>query len=152
MPKLSRYTVAIALLLACLLLPLPALAGKDYSADRFDVDLTVQSDGSLLVRETVVFRFAGGPFTYAFRDLAYTEIDQIDRLQAGMDGVTLSQGTGPGQVEIVAARPLKVTWHFAPTSDSTHEFTLTYRVQGAIRKEAGRHAGAVEGGGRPGVG
>lgn len=140
MPKLSRYTVAIALLLACLLLPLPALAGKDYSADRFDVDLTVQPDGSLLVRETVVFRFAGGPFTYAFRDLAYTEIDEIDRLQAGMDGITLSQGTGPGQVEIVAARPLKVTWHFAPTSDSTHEFTLTYRVQGAIRKETSADA------------
>ena len=142
--KQRHGLLVAAVALVCLLWDGPALAaapaqgaGKDYSADRFDVELTVQPDGSLLVSETIVFRFVGGPFTYAFRDLAYTKIDEIDRLQASMDGAVLPQGTGPGQVEIVAGRPLKVTWHFAPTSDSVHEFVLTYRVQGAIRQEAG---------------
>ncbi len=119
-----------------LALPLPArvTAAKDYYAERFDVDLEIQPDGALVVTETVVFRFEGGPFTYVFRDLAYNEIDQIDRLQASMDGAVLAQGTGPGQVEVKAGDPLKVTWHLAPTSDSTHTFTLEYRVQGAIRQ------------------
>lgn len=108
--------------------------GKSYSADRFDVDLAVQPDGSLLVTETVDFRFEGGPFTFVFRDLAFSEIDGIDRLQASMDGQVLPQGTGPGQVEIQAGDPLQVTWHLPPTSDATHSFGLAYRVQGAIRQ------------------
>ncbi len=128
--------LVLLLLLTTLLLPVTTGAAKTYRAERYDVDLTVQPDGSLIVTETVVFRFEGGPFTYVFRDLAYTELDEIDRLQAGMDGQTLSQGTGPGQVEIQAGRPLKVTWHLPPTSDATHTFTLAYRVQGAIRRLA----------------
>ena len=124
----------IFILLFGLLLPASAGAAKDYWAERFDVDLEIQPDGALVVTETIVFRFEGGPFTYVFRDLAFTEIDEIDRLQASMDGEVLPQGTAPGQVEIEAGDPLKVTWHFAPISDSTHTFTLVYRVQGAIRQ------------------
>ncbi|MBN1401341.1 MAG: DUF2207 domain-containing protein [Anaerolineae bacterium] len=131
-----RHGLAVVVLtVASLLWASPVLAGKHYSAEVFDVVLDVQEDGALVVTETVRFRFEGGPFTYAFRDLAYTELDEIDRLQASMDGATLPQGTEPGEVEVVAGRPLKVTWHFAPTSDSVHEFVLTYRVQGVIRKE-----------------
>ncbi len=132
----GKILVAVLALLACLGWTSPALAAKRYHAERFDVTLEVQTDGSLLVTETVRFRFEGGPFTYAFRDLTYTQIDEIDRLQASMDGAVLPQGTGPGQVEIVPGRPLQVTWHFTPTSDSVHEFVLIYRVQGAIRQEA----------------
>jgi hypothetical protein len=108
--------------------------GKSYSADRFAVDLAVQPDGSLIVTETVDFRFEGGPFSYVFRDLAFNEIDGIDRLQASLDGEVLPQGTGPGQVEIQAGDPLQVTWHLPPTYDATHSFGLVYRVQGAIRQ------------------
>jgi hypothetical protein len=136
MKQTYRFAVA-GLALICLLWVAPAVAAKEYGAERFDVVLDVQPDGSLEVTETVRFRFEGGPFTYAFRDLAYSQLDEIDRLQASMDGAVLPQGTGPGQVEVEAGRPLKVTWHFAPTSDAAHEFVLTYRVQGAIRQEEG---------------
>jgi len=108
--------------------------GKSYSANRFDVDLAVQPDGSLIVAETVDFCFEGGPLSYVFCDLAFPEIDGIDRLQASLDGQVLPQGTGPGQVEIEAGDPLKVTWHLPPTSDAMHSFGLVYRVQGAIRQ------------------
>ncbi|MGQ9599602.1 MAG: DUF2207 domain-containing protein [Anaerolineae bacterium] len=131
----SKTFVTIMVLLACLWWASPALATKRYHAERFDVVLEVRSDGSLLVTETVRFRFEGGPFTYAFRDLTYTGIDEIDRLQASMDDAILPQGTGPGQVEVVPGHPLQVTWHFSPTFDSVHEFALIYRVQGAIRQE-----------------
>lgn len=128
-----RGMVLLCLLVA-LSLPTVAGAAKHYQAEHYDVDLVVQEDGSLVVTETIVFHFEGGPFTYVFRDLAYNEIDAIDRLQASMDGHEMSQGTGPGHAEIEAGDPLKVTWHFAPTSDSTHTFTLVYRVQGALRQ------------------
>lgn len=128
----SRRLLVLLLLLA-LLVPLPA-AAKSYRAERYDVDLAIQPDGSLVVTETVVFAFVGGPFTFVFRDLAYAELDEIDRLQASMDGTPLPQGTGPGQVEIQAGDPLQITWHFGPTTDAAHTFALVYRVQGAIRQ------------------
>lgn len=124
------------LMLAALLVPTAVGAAKSYRAERYDVDLAIQPDAALVVTETVAFRFEGGPFTYVFRDLAYRELDEIDRLQAGMDGQPLPQGTGPGQVEVQAGKPLKVIWHFAPVSNATHTFTLVYRVQGAIRRLA----------------
>ena len=58
----------IFILLFGLLLPASAGAAKDYWAERFDVDLEIQPDGALVVTETVVFRFEGGPFTYYFRN------------------------------------------------------------------------------------
>lgn len=133
---MARRMIAAATisLLLALLLSGFSQSGKSYTADRFDVRIDVQPDGALIVNETVVFRFVGGPFTYAFRDLAFMELDEIDRLQAGMDGEALTQGTSPGQVEIQAGRPLQVTWHFEPLTDTTREFSLQYRVQGAIRQ------------------
>lgn len=112
------------------------VSAKSYLAERYDVTLALQADGALLVTETITFRFEGGPFTYVFRDLSYANLEAIDRLQASMDGQALEQGTGAGQVEVVAGQPLKVTWHFAPTSDALHTFTLVYRVQGAMRHDA----------------
>lgn len=125
----------LLILISGALLAAPA-AAKSYLAESYDVLLAVQPDGALLVTETITFRFEGGPFTYVFRDLSYANLEAIDRLQAFMDGQALPQGTGPGQVEVVAGKPLKVTWHFAPTSDALHTFTLIYRVQGAIRHDA----------------
>lgn len=129
-----RRLLALLTLLAALWLPVTAQAAKTYYAERFDVRLGLQPDGTLAVTETIVFHFEGGPFTYVFRELAYTELDDIDQVRAALDGEALSPGTGPGQAEIGSGRPLRVTWHLAPTSDATHTFTLTYRVLGAVRR------------------
>ena len=121
----------------CFALPIgTAAAAKDYSADRFDVDIAMQPDGSLLVTETVVFRFSGGPFTFVFRELLPDRSDGIADIAAALDGLTLLRGTHAGQVEIAGGDPIKVTWHFDPTSDATRTFTLSYRVLGAIEQAA----------------
>ena len=112
----------------------PAEAGKDYRAERFDVQFDLQPDGSALVTETVAFRFDGGPFTYVFRDINATETDGLTFIDASMDGQTMPLGTSAGQVEVTGRDPLKVKWHFAPTSDSTHEFVVRYRMAGVVRK------------------
>jgi hypothetical protein len=49
----------------------------------------------------------------------------------------MSQGTQAGQVEVEAGDPLKVTWHFSPTSDAAHVFVVRYRADGIIRKGDG---------------
>ena len=111
-------------------------AAKSYRAERFDVDIVVQDDGSLLVTETVVFRFSGDPFTYVYRDLPTSLTDGITIVSAGMDGQLLSFGKATGQVEIDDGDTIKVRWRFAPTSDAAHTFVLVYRALGVIRVEA----------------
>lgn len=120
-----------------LLSALPVAAGKSYAAERFDVDITVEEGGALLVKETVVFRFEGGPFTYVFRHIPTDHTDGLLILEAAVDGEALPEGDEAGQVEIEGRDPVKVTWHFDPTSDRTHTFDLTYRVFGVVRQETG---------------
>ena len=134
MSRKTLLPILIALVALTVLAAAPAWAAKDYRAERFDVQFDLQPDGSALVTETVVFRFEGGPFTYAFRDIEPTETDGVTFIAASMDGETMPLGTNAGQVEVTGTDPLKVKWHFAPTSDTTHEFAVRYRVDGVVRK------------------
>jgi hypothetical protein len=134
--KTKLYLAMVAALCFTLFMSSLALAEKSYQAERFDVRIVVQPDGTLNVTETIVFRFMGGPFSYVFRELAFNNLDEIDNLQASLDGLALAQGAQPGQVEITRGQPIKVTWHFAPVQDAVHEFSLTYRIKGAIRQGA----------------
>ena len=131
-------TRKISLLLMALLVSLFAastgVATKSYHAERFDVLIELQENGSAIITETVEFRFEGDPFTFAFREISATETDGLTFLDASMDGVPMSQGTQAGQVEVEAGDPLKVTWHFSPTSDTSHVFVIRYRADGIIRK------------------
>lgn len=129
-----RLRILLIVLVCSLLAPSIALAAKSYSADRFDVDVAVQDDGSLLVSETVVFRFVGGSFDTVFRELVSDETDGIIDIVATMDGKSLPLGKGPGQVEIEQGNPITINWHMAPTSDATHTFGLSYRMLGVVRK------------------
>jgi hypothetical protein len=129
--------VWLALALVMLLLSQPSTPAKTYSAEQFNQAITVQQDGSLLVKETVIFTFTGGPFTYVYRDLPTDKTDGVVVLSATMDERTMPRGTGAGQVEIATGNPVKVTWHFAPLSDQTHTFVLTYRVLGVVQKASG---------------
>lgn len=127
-------TTIILVLFVSLFAANTGLMAKSYYAERFDVKIDIQENGSALITETVRFHFEGGPFTFAFREISSTETDGLTFLDASMDGVAMAQGTQPGQVEVTAGNPLKVTWHFPPTSDAAHVFTIRYRADGVIRK------------------
>jgi hypothetical protein len=94
--KTKLYLALVAALCLALILFSPALAKKSYQAERFDVTIAVQPDGTLNVTETIVFRFTGDPFTYVFRELVFNDLDEIDNLQASLDGQALAQRTTMG--------------------------------------------------------
>ena len=110
---------------------------KSYSADRFDVDIAVQEDGSLLVKETVVFNFVGEPFTFVFRELPTDLTDGITVLSASVDGRTYPHGTNAGQVEVEDGRDIRVTWHLEPTANVSRTFVLEYQVFGVVQQTGG---------------
>jgi hypothetical protein len=128
----------LRLLVAVLLVAVPLSAeAKSYRAERFDVEVRVARDGSIGVTETVVFRFEGGPFTSVFREVPTAGTDGIVDVVASLDGRVLPAGDGPGRVEVRGAgagedggRRVRVEWHFAPLSDASAQFVLSYRVLG----------------------
>lgn len=125
------------ILLISLFVVSPVNAAKSYHAEYFDVQIDLQEGGSAIITETVKFTFEGDPFTFAFREISARETDGLTFLEASMDGVTLSKGTQAGHVELEEGDPLKVTWHFEPTSNTSHVFTVRYRADGIIRKDDG---------------
>ncbi len=113
----------------------PARA-KEYSAERFDSEVEVLRGGTLRVTETVRLRFEEGTFTEFFREIPTRMTDGIDVVSAAMDGAVFTRGEGPGQVDVRSRSRVRVTWRFPPVSESSHVFTLSYVVRGAIRQEA----------------
>lgn len=109
-------------------------AAKDYSAERFDVQVRVLPGNLLEVVETIVFRFEDGTFSFVYREIPTRRTDGIEIVGATMDGRPFPLGDGVNQAEVSGRSKLKVQWRFEPIEASAHTFGLTYRVRGAVRR------------------
>ncbi len=113
--------------------PAPEPAGAAASDDRsfeivsLETDAVVAADGSMSVTELVTYRFEGGPFRQGSRTFASDEVDRIQDFTAEEDGQPLTV-VPPPESDINGYQ-----WEF-PTeaSDSTHTYTLRYRVPDAV--------------------
>jgi uncharacterized protein (TIGR04222 family) len=132
----KRWWIVPLILLVLLFLPQQTYAfpAKDYYADQFNSDITIQNNGSLLIKETEVFHFIGGPFHQVYRDLPTDNTDGIDIQQVSIDGKALTPGTSEGNYEVTSGNPQRVTWHFAGASDVTKTFEVTYLEHDVIQK------------------
>lgn len=131
---MRRVFWAIVVLAGLLLVPAAALSARTYSAERFDVDMVVREDGSLIVTETVTFDFQGGPFTYVFRELPTDRTDGVTVLEGTMNGLRMPGGIEPGEIDLQGRDPIEVTWRFVPMQDTEATFSLTYLVEGVIQQ------------------
>jgi hypothetical protein len=120
--RLVTVFAAVVLSLLSLTGSAHAQTAKSYQLTSLTVDATVLADGSMQVEENVTYDFSGGPFTFAFRTFKPDWFNRIGNFVAS------EQGT-PLQVEPGTDR---WTWRYAPTSDSSHTYTLSYRVAGAV--------------------
>ncbi|WP_299030344.1 DUF2207 domain-containing protein [uncultured Thermanaerothrix sp.] len=106
---------------------------RSYYAERYDVSLQILADNRIQVEEVVTFRFEGGPYTYAFRQLSLDQLEGVEIQGATLDGLRLPEGNQPNQVEIKrSANPIEITWHFPPTQEATRTIGLQYQVHGHI--------------------
>ena len=128
----SRILIAVAVVVGTLLalgmhrVPAWSQATKSFSLAALDVDATLQSDASMIVKEVVTYTYEGGPFTFATRSFQPKWRDQIQAFTATENGVALvvsAPGDNPsGQWK----------WTYPPLNGGTHTYTLTYRVPGAV--------------------
>jgi hypothetical protein len=111
-------------------------AATPYSAERFDVRISVESGGSMIVTETIRFSFGPGQTKLVSREWPKLKIDGMTVLSVEGDGVGLSPGKGSGQYEF---RKLdngrrRITWHLSPVGDSSRVLKVVYRVDGLVEQ------------------
>ncbi len=128
---ISRFVIAALLLLTAA----PALAEGRYSADRYDSRIEVLDGGTIRITETIAIRFESGTYRQFYRAVPVRMTDGIEILSAAMDGAALPAGDDPGHVQISGSSNVRVTWHFAPTSNSSHTFEVIYLARGVVRQE-----------------
>src|SRR5215212_297626 len=99
--------------------------GGTFFAERYNSRIEVLHGGTLRVIETITLRFDEGTFTQFYRVVPRRLSDGVEIVSATLDGQVLPAGEGPGHVQVSGSSQVRVTWKFAPVSNSTHTFQLT---------------------------
>ena len=137
MPNHRRSSIRLSLVVLLIAVSAGTLHAKSYTAERFDSTIQVLPGGAIEVTETLVLRFIDGTFTEVFRELPTRRTDGVEVLGAGMDEREMPIGKGVDRVEVRGGSQVKTIWRFAPTSGTTHTFTLRYRVRGVVQQRDG---------------
>jgi hypothetical protein len=134
MRRLALIILALLLLSGC------SANSKAFVWQHVDTDVQVRPDGSLGVTETLVLRYSGEPFTFAFRELPNRRLDGISNISVG-DGehefrqVDDAEGEEPYTFSLVTDDDTqRVRWVYPATTGGERTFVLRYDVAGAIRR------------------
>ena len=132
---MQRKAVTFALLILSLLALAAAPAPQRSVAYwRYDVEIDIQTDGSLIVAETYELRFQG-EFHTGFAEIPLDNVTEILDVQVlEGDETYASDSTGPGTYSLDRGYDaIRVDWEYEPTSGTeTRVFTVKYRAVGAL--------------------
>ncbi|HEU5315663.1 MAG TPA: DUF2207 domain-containing protein [Chloroflexota bacterium] len=116
-----------------------ATTNRSARALRYDVDLQLQQDGRLVVREAQEIAFTGGPFQKGSRWIPLSKITRLSDVRVAIDGAAASGGREfPGTFDVTGdtvgpsvGRAL-IEWWFPRTTNARRTFVLDYTVAGAV--------------------
>ena len=111
---------------------------KVYRFDRLDVDITIQSNGDMLVDETQTYTYVSGSFSgYGFRDIDKGRFDDISNVSVSEGGRAFTQSTSESPGTYYTKEDDSqfhiIWWYGKPKIPSTHTFDLKYTVVGGLR-------------------
>lgn len=106
----------------------------------YDVDLTLQDDGSFRVEELQTVYFSGGPFSFAFAEIPLTRVDAITNIEVTeiRDGESIpyrqsnSENQETFSVEQTSSA-ITINWSMPTTFNEPRTFLLAYDVIGGLR-------------------
>ncbi|HNX00807.1 MAG TPA: DUF2207 domain-containing protein [Candidatus Cloacimonadota bacterium] len=132
---MNKWIILVLILQSLLVFNLQAQ--KTYNAENYLVNLYLQNDGSILVNETVIFHFTGGPFRYVNRYVPNKKCDGLIFEKAFMDDKEITKSSTPSYYDLNQINGIRLKWHYAPIQDETHSFSFSYIVKGAYTLENG---------------
>jgi hypothetical protein len=132
----------VVLCLLCIGGAIGACAGRStpvpptFDADRFDVEVVINPDGSLDVHERISGRAGGGAEVFE-RHVQSREADGITPVAATADGNAVSlEGAGAERPHEGAS--FRARWALPSGTPEPHTFEWRYKVSGAIAVESAR--------------
>src|SRR3989442_854271 len=90
------------------------------------VEMDVQENGDMLVRETQKYVFTGPYTNERYRDIPLDKVERIDHVEVLEDGKPLAVTTE------IKENQLWIRWRHALRPPESHIFVLQYRVQGGL--------------------
>ncbi len=134
------WTLLAGMLIAGLFVAsaLPTLAAeKSIVWDRFDSDITVNTDGTFDVAEHQAIRFVDGTFSFGYRNIPKQNLSYIsDWTITDASGNTYTQagwGEDPYTFSVDdQGDQYVIKWYF-PTTDQPETYTLSYKVHDGLR-------------------
>jgi Predicted membrane protein (DUF2207) len=132
-------TLLVVLLLVVSTTPATLAQQRSVTWDRYDVALDIASDGSVAATETQTIRFQG-TYQQGFRVIPTNRLDSIDNVT--LSEISNGQTVGYRRSDAQATNAyrtsstdqgLRIDWWFAPTTDASRTFVISYRLRGALR-------------------
>jgi hypothetical protein len=115
------------------LLPLfcTGFAGAAHGASHFywdfiNVDIDVQENGNMLVRETQKYVFTAPHSSQRYRWIPLDKADRIDQVEVFEEGKKLAAATG------IKNNRLWIKWRHSLHPPESHTFVIKYRVKGGL--------------------
>jgi len=134
-------TLLILIALFLMLAPTTRAQTKTFNWTNWDIDMVLQSDGSMEVTETQTLNFQGEPFGFGFRSIPVGRQGNND----GISNISVREGdqvfresssNAPGTFEVINdGGETRINWYFEPALGE-HTYTFAYTVHGAVRSGA----------------
>lgn len=126
-----RLCIAVFTCLLCLFIGV-AQASSPFFWDSIDVDITLETDGDLLITETQKYVFTQNHTNERYRYIPLNGIDTITDVAVYENNEPLPVETGTRN------NNYWIQWQHPLTPPATHTFRIQYRVVGAIQAKGNR--------------
>ncbi len=130
----KRWLAGLLVLSALLTMAAALQPQRSVTYERYDVDIDIQPDGSLLVAETYQLRFEG-EFRTGFAEIPLGSVTDIVDVRVREGGeIYRESGSGPGTFRLERRfDAIRVEWEYTPTSGTeVRTFTVEYRALGSL--------------------
>lgn len=127
--------IAAAFVVAFLSPNIASAQSKSLEWLRWDVDVTINTDGTFRVVETQEVAFIGGPFTFGFRNIPMDQVESITDIVV-REGDTIysdSRSESPNTYYTsFSGDELVINWFYPSTENLTRVWTIEYTVSGGL--------------------
>ncbi len=137
----DTFRKGVWFLLTLMLLLVPAAAGaqsKTLYWEQYHTDITVETNGDLMVQELQTIAFTSGTFTYGYRTIPLGKTEGIDDVQVWEGNRQYAPSTSQESYTFSVREQsgeLVVYWYFPATTGSQRSFNFRYSVRAAIRMD-----------------